>query len=330
MSNAWLNRTRSPERTGFCTPGHVPPRRTLVDAGAWRWRMAALDAQLQSRLRQGRQQAGPSANLLQQWRRRPEFAAEDAQVLARAAAARSCAYLRCANLAAEGGPAAGQGVGFSRCSGCRAAWCACSGAAWTCWHSRGAPGASPLPPSPQPLPVSVQLLPAGTATGRAAEETGAESGSTGAPAAPWLPSVPQPRRRGQLSGVARAVRAAPEQMHASSGLLPASSELHVYNCTRERSRKISRRLLVGARKQAASLRSALHHPHDHTRRRRRHRPPGRRPPPAEPGRLLALHRSTVSSSQSVRLRGNFACRISSRLQCGSGPSTALQGPAVLL
>ena len=34
---------------------------------------------------------------------------------AQAAAARSCAYLRCANLAADGGPAAGQGVGSMRC-----------------------------------------------------------------------------------------------------------------------------------------------------------------------------------------------------------------------
>ena len=32
-----------------------------------------------------------------------------------AAATRSCAYLRCANLGGEGGPAAGQGVGSMRC-----------------------------------------------------------------------------------------------------------------------------------------------------------------------------------------------------------------------
>jgi hypothetical protein len=38
------------------------------------------------------------------------------------AAARSCAYLGCANLAAEGGPAAGQGHGSKKCSGCRAVW----------------------------------------------------------------------------------------------------------------------------------------------------------------------------------------------------------------
>ena len=34
---------------------------------------------------------------------------------AQAAATRSCAYLRCANLGGEGGPFAGQGVGSMRC-----------------------------------------------------------------------------------------------------------------------------------------------------------------------------------------------------------------------
>ena len=35
--------------------------------------------------------------------------------LAQAAAARSCAYLRCTNLGGEGGPAAGQGIDSQRC-----------------------------------------------------------------------------------------------------------------------------------------------------------------------------------------------------------------------
>ena len=35
--------------------------------------------------------------------------------LAQAAATRSCAYLRCANLRGEGGPAAGEGVGSKKC-----------------------------------------------------------------------------------------------------------------------------------------------------------------------------------------------------------------------
>ncbi|KAI3433881.1 hypothetical protein D9Q98_003683 [Chlorella vulgaris] len=59
--------------------------------------------------------------------------------LAQAAAARSCAYLRCANLAGEGGPAAGQGTGSQRCSKCRVAWycgTACSHADWRAGHRR--------------------------------------------------------------------------------------------------------------------------------------------------------------------------------------------------
>lgn len=49
------------------------------------------------------------------WWRRPEQQAEAALEVAQAAAARSCAYLRCSNLVAEGGPAAGQGEGSMRC-----------------------------------------------------------------------------------------------------------------------------------------------------------------------------------------------------------------------
>ncbi|KAL4447721.1 hypothetical protein ABPG75_004940 [Micractinium tetrahymenae] len=53
--------------------------------------------------------------------------------LAQAAATRSCAYLRCANLGAEGGPGAGQQPGSKRCGGCRAVWycgTACQHADW--------------------------------------------------------------------------------------------------------------------------------------------------------------------------------------------------------
>ena len=49
------------------------------------------------------------------WWRRPEAQPEQQLELAQAAAARSCAYLRCGNLGGEGGPAAGQGVGSMRC-----------------------------------------------------------------------------------------------------------------------------------------------------------------------------------------------------------------------
>ena len=52
---------------------------------------------------------------LLEWRALPEQGGPLQLKAAQAAAARSCAYLRCANLAAEGGPAAGQGVGRLRC-----------------------------------------------------------------------------------------------------------------------------------------------------------------------------------------------------------------------
>ncbi|KAL4859676.1 hypothetical protein ACK3TF_000754 [Chlorella vulgaris] len=70
-------------------------------------------------------------------RREPQ--AGDALELAQAAATRSCAYLRCANLAGEGGPAAGQGAGSQRCSKCKVAWycgTACSHADWRAGHRR--------------------------------------------------------------------------------------------------------------------------------------------------------------------------------------------------
>lgn len=41
---------------------------------------------------------------------------------AQAAAARSCAFLRCASVDRGGGPAAGKGEGSLRCSGCHAVW----------------------------------------------------------------------------------------------------------------------------------------------------------------------------------------------------------------
>ncbi|KAI3433899.1 hypothetical protein D9Q98_003701 [Chlorella vulgaris] len=81
----------------------------------------------------------------QQQRREPQPG--DALELAQAAATRSCAYLRCANLASEGGPAAGKGAGTRRCSKCRVAqYCdtACSRADWRAGHRRtcGALGAA--------------------------------------------------------------------------------------------------------------------------------------------------------------------------------------------
>ncbi|KAI3427260.1 hypothetical protein D9Q98_007193 [Chlorella vulgaris] len=71
----------------------------------------------------------------QQQRREPQ--PHDALQLAQAAIVRSCAYLRCANVA--GGPAARQGSGSQRCSKCRVAWycgTACSHADWRAGHRR--------------------------------------------------------------------------------------------------------------------------------------------------------------------------------------------------
>ena len=55
------------------------------------------------------------AALMQQYQALPAVETERQLALAQAAAGRSCAYLRCANLGSEGGPAAGQGAGSMRC-----------------------------------------------------------------------------------------------------------------------------------------------------------------------------------------------------------------------
>ena len=58
------------------------------------------------------------ADLLHEWYQpamQPEQHADAQLALAQAAATRSCAYLRCANLGGGGGPAAGEGVGSQRC-----------------------------------------------------------------------------------------------------------------------------------------------------------------------------------------------------------------------
>ena len=62
------------------------------------------------------------AEALQAYWQLPEQQAAARLEVARAAAARSCAYLRCSNLAAEGGVSAGEGKGSLRCSGCRVVW----------------------------------------------------------------------------------------------------------------------------------------------------------------------------------------------------------------
>ena len=66
-------------------------------------------------LRQLLPRAADLAALMQQYYALPAVAAERQLALAQAAAGRCCAYLRCANVEGEGGPAAGQGVGSKRC-----------------------------------------------------------------------------------------------------------------------------------------------------------------------------------------------------------------------
>ena len=77
-----------------------------------------LDASLADRavqLQQLVQPASELAGLIQQWLQLRGTVVQELLVASQAAAARSCAYLRCANVAGQGGPAAGQGVGSARC-----------------------------------------------------------------------------------------------------------------------------------------------------------------------------------------------------------------------
>ena len=84
-------------RQALCEGGAVDEQGMLRTAAAW--------------LPPARQ----LATALLAWWRRPEERQAAALELAQAAATRSCAYLRCANLGGEGGPAAGQGAGSMRC-----------------------------------------------------------------------------------------------------------------------------------------------------------------------------------------------------------------------
>ena len=68
-----------------------------------------------SGLHQLMQPAAELTDLMQQYYALPAVAAEWQLSVAQAAADRSCAYLRCANLGGERGPAAGQGSGSMRC-----------------------------------------------------------------------------------------------------------------------------------------------------------------------------------------------------------------------
>ncbi|PRW44359.1 E3 ubiquitin- ligase UPL7 [Chlorella sorokiniana] len=85
------------------------------------------------RLRQVLHVSPPAAAGLFQYYELLEQVTNDRLQTARAAAARACAYLRCANVAGGGGPAAGTEAGGGKCSKCRSVWyCSttCSHADW--------------------------------------------------------------------------------------------------------------------------------------------------------------------------------------------------------
>ncbi|KAL4439768.1 hypothetical protein ABPG75_002769 [Micractinium tetrahymenae] len=79
------------------------------------------------------------AAALQEWWALPEQVAAARLEAAQAAAVRSCANLRCANLGLEGGAAAGEGVCCKRCSVCRVScYCGrdCQEADWHAGHRK--------------------------------------------------------------------------------------------------------------------------------------------------------------------------------------------------
>ena len=78
----------------------------------------AADAPPTERAAQMQQLLQPAADLaalMQQHYALPAIDKPHQLALAQAAAGRCCAYLRCANVEGEGGPAAGEGVGSKRC-----------------------------------------------------------------------------------------------------------------------------------------------------------------------------------------------------------------------
>ena len=79
-----------------------------------------------------------AAELAKYWEE-PAQLAIDRMQYAQASGTRSCAFLHCGNLRASGGPAAGQGVGFKKCGGCRVQfYCStqCSHEDWRVGHKR--------------------------------------------------------------------------------------------------------------------------------------------------------------------------------------------------
>lgn len=82
-------------------------------------------AQAQSTAQGLRRLVAPAADLaflLHRFQALPEQRAGAQLNLAKAAAARSCAYLRCSQVECGGGPAAGEGSSSKKCSACRVAY----------------------------------------------------------------------------------------------------------------------------------------------------------------------------------------------------------------
>ncbi|PRW60685.1 phosphatidylinositol N-acetylglucosaminyltransferase [Chlorella sorokiniana] len=129
----------------------------------------------------------------------PKLHAEAQLALAQAAPTRSCAYLRCANLGGEGGPAAGQGAGSMRCSACRAVWycgTACSHADWRAGHKRvcKALGAARRAAKEAAAAAAAEAAAApaeAAAAGEAAGPTAAAAAAAATTAPPEQPSPPQ-------------------------------------------------------------------------------------------------------------------------------------------
>ena len=152
-------------------------------------------------LRQLLQPAADLAALMRQYYALPAVAAERQLALAQAAAGRSCAYLRCANLGGEGGPAAGQGVGSMRCRCGRTdvavGWAGEQGKECCCCSAPGcmpAELAKTVCTSFSSLPFAVPAARCGTAAPPARTPTGGRAG-TAVCARHWARRGGRPRRR---------------------------------------------------------------------------------------------------------------------------------------
>ena len=147
------------------------------------------------------------AAALRQWWSSAEQRQESALMLAQVAAGRSCAFLRCANLAGAGGPAMKQGVGSRPCRCEMGVDCAQDSAglisSWKCSRHRTHGSmhlqlthAAPLTScfACLLLPIEADATLCGTAAPPARMPTGRRA-ATGAHAARWALHVLQPRQR---------------------------------------------------------------------------------------------------------------------------------------